>query len=88
MAPCTLVLVVLHRIMLVVDETCRACEIIDLIDLHIKRNCDIMPNDLEMRVTDQVGYISFASCEEVVDTNYFIIFMLKPFAFQRNFASK
>jgi hypothetical protein len=54
--------------MLVVDRRGGTCEVVNLIDFDIERECDVVPDQFEMRMTDQVFYIASRSGEEVVDT--------------------
>jgi hypothetical protein len=50
----------LHRIVLVVNRRSRTCKIADLIDLHIEREGDIVPDQLEVRMTRT--YLKIADC--------------------------
>ena len=62
----------LNRIELVVDRTCRAGEIVDLVDLDIERKADVVAHKLEARMTSEVIDVAFVTSEEVVDAQHFI----------------
>ena len=56
--------------MLVVDRRCRAREIVDLVDLHIERKGDIVPNHFEMLVIAQVLDIAPCAGEEIINAHH------------------
>jgi len=58
----------LNRVVLIVDRRCRTGQVVDLIDLHIKREGNVMAKELKIRIPYQVGDISLGSREEIVDT--------------------
>ena len=58
----------LHGIVLVVNRRGRTRKIVNLIDLHIERKGNIVPDQLEMRMTEQVFNVPARSGEEIVDT--------------------
>jgi hypothetical protein len=51
----------LHGVMLVVDRGGRAGEVIDLVNLDIKREGDIVTDELEARVAGQMLNVTLAS---------------------------
>ena len=51
---------------MVVNRRSRTREIVDLIDLDIERKGDVVPNQLEMRMSDQVLNVTPGSGEEIV----------------------
>jgi hypothetical protein len=53
--------------MLVVDRQGRTREIVNLIDFDIKRQGDVVPDQFEMRMTDQVFDVASCPGEEIVD---------------------
>src|SRR5262245_32800723 len=59
----------LHRIMLVMDRRRRASQIVDLIDFHIERECDIVADHFEVLVIEQVFDIAARASKEVVRTD-------------------
>src|SRR5262249_10567986 len=58
----------LYRIVLIMDGRSRTREIVNLIDLHIEREGDIVPDQLEMPMTEQVFDIPSRAGEKIVDT--------------------
>jgi hypothetical protein len=59
----------LHRIVLVMDGRGRAGEIVDLVDFHIKREGDIVPDHFEVFVFKQMLDITARAGEEIVDAD-------------------
>jgi hypothetical protein len=57
----------LHRIVLVMNGRSGTSEVVNLIDFDIQREGDVVPEQLEMRMTGQVFYISARSGKEIVD---------------------
>jgi hypothetical protein len=57
----------LHRIMLVVDRGSGTGEIVNLIDLQIERKGHVVPDQFEVRMTNQVLDVTSRSGEEIVD---------------------
>jgi hypothetical protein len=50
-----------------VDWRSRASQIVDFIDFEIERKTYVVPDDFEMRITDKIGDIILAACEEVIN---------------------
>ena len=67
MAPCTLVLVVCHRVELVVDRRGRAGQVVDLVDLDIEREGDVVAHQLEAGFGQEMRDIGAPAGEEIVD---------------------
>jgi hypothetical protein len=65
---------------LIVRWRCRASEIIDLIHLEAKWLGHIVPHKLEVGTTEQVGYVLFPSCEEIIEANNFVAFIEQALA--------
>src|SRR5205807_3691118 len=59
----------LHRIALIVDRRSWASEIVNLVDLHIKRKRDIMPDHLKMFVIEQMLDVASCAGEKIVDAD-------------------
>jgi hypothetical protein len=57
----------LNWIMLVVNGRCRACQVEDLLHLHVQGKRDVVTHELEVRLAEQVLHIGLGSGEEVVD---------------------
>ena len=57
----------LDRVILVVNWRCRACEVVDFINLDEDRKGYVMSQELEIRFAKQMPYIVLGACEEVVD---------------------
>jgi hypothetical protein len=57
----------LYWIVLVVNRRSRTCKIVDLVDLYIERECDIVPDQLEVRVTNQMLNVTARSSKKVID---------------------
>jgi hypothetical protein len=66
--------------MLIVDWRGRACKIIYLINFGEKWLSNIMPNQLEIRVANEVLDILFATRVIVIKANDIVPLMQKPFA--------
>jgi hypothetical protein len=78
----------LYRVMLVVNRGRRAGEIVNFIDLEIKREGDVMSKQLEAWVTDEMLDIALASREEVVEADDFMPVGEKPVAEVRSEKSR
>jgi hypothetical protein len=52
---------------LIVNRRSWACKIINLIDFDIEREGDIVPDQFEMRLTDQVFDVPSRSGEKIID---------------------
>ena len=74
MAPCTLVLVVCYRVVLVMNRRCRTGQVVDFVDLDIERESHIVAHQLEVRVIEQVNDVVFAAGEEVIDADDVVAF--------------
>ena len=59
----------LHRVMLVMNRRSRTREIVNLVDFHIERESDVVPDHLEMLVIEQVLDIATRASKEIVDTD-------------------
>jgi len=59
----------LHRIALIVDRRSWVSEIVKLVDLHIKRKRDIMPDHLKMLVIEQMLDVASCAGEKIVDAD-------------------
>ena len=46
-----------------------ARQIVNLVDFHIERECDIVPKHFKMLVTEQMFNVASCTGEEVVDAN-------------------
>src|SRR5262249_17832719 len=73
----------LHGIELVVHWRGRTGQIVDLVDLYIERPGDVMPNQLEHRMTKHRQYVRTARGEEVVYAKNFVAAGEKPLAEMR-----
>ena len=59
----------LYGVMLVMDRRSWASQIVNLVDLHIERERDIVPDHLEIRVIEQRNDILARARKEVVDAD-------------------
>ena len=59
----------LHGVRLVVNRARGAGQIVDAVDLEEEREGHIMPDDLEMRIVQQVKDVGFAAGIEIIDTD-------------------
>jgi hypothetical protein len=57
----------LDRIELIVNGRGRASEVIDLVDLDVKRKGHVMAHQLEMRRAQKARNVVFGASEEVID---------------------
>ena len=57
----------LYWIVLVVDRRSRTCKIVDLIDLHIEREGDVVPDQFQVRMTNQMLDVASRSSKKVID---------------------
>jgi hypothetical protein len=57
----------LHRIELVVNRRSRASEIVNFVDLDIKRESHVVPNQFKIRIPNQVCDVVFATGKEIVN---------------------
>jgi hypothetical protein len=58
----------LNGVVLIVNRRCGTGQVVDRIDLHIKRKGDVVAKELEIRISHQMGDISLGSRVEIVDT--------------------
>ncbi len=63
----------MHRIELVVDRRRWAGQVVDLVDLDIKRERYIVPKDFEMRMADQMSDVVLCAGIEVVGANHITV---------------
>src|SRR5262249_6417108 len=70
----------LHRIVLVMDRGSRTGQIVDLIHLHIERECHVVAHELKVGLAEQMLDIALAAGEEVVHTNDLVAGLQKPIA--------
>jgi hypothetical protein len=62
----------LDRIELIMDGGGRTGEVVDLVDLDIKREADIVTLDLEMGMGKKMGNIGPPAGIEIIDTEHFM----------------
>jgi hypothetical protein len=58
----------LNGVVLIVDRRSRTGQVIDPIDLYIKREGNVVANEFKIRIPYQVGDISLGPRIEIVDT--------------------
>jgi hypothetical protein len=58
----------LNRVVLIVDRRRRTSQVVDLIDLHIKRKGNVVANEFKIRIPYQRSDISLGPRIEIVDT--------------------
>jgi hypothetical protein len=58
----------LNRIVLIVNGRSRACQVVDLIDLHIKREGNVVAKEFKIGIPDQRSDIPLRPRIEIVDT--------------------
>jgi hypothetical protein len=58
----------LYRVVLIMDGRGRTRQIVYFIHFYIERKRDVMSGELEIWITEEMLYISFAPCEEVINT--------------------
>ena len=58
----------LNRVVLIVDRRRRTGQVVNRIDLHIKRKGNVVANEFKIRIPYQRGDISFGTRVEIVDT--------------------
>jgi hypothetical protein len=56
-----------------------ARKVIDLVDFHVKGECDVVPHYLEVRVIHKVGNIPLSPRKEVVHTKDVMAFVQEAF---------
>jgi len=69
-----------HRVVLVMDRRCWTGQVVDFIDLYIKRERDIVAHQLEMRVFKQIDDVVLAASKEVIDTDNIVAFVKQSLA--------
>jgi hypothetical protein len=79
-APMTPGLRGLHRIELVVQRGGRAGEVVDLVHLHVQREGDVVPQQLEGRMRQEVLDVAPCAGEEVIDAKDFAALGQQPLA--------
>jgi hypothetical protein len=57
----------LNRVVLIVNGRSRTRQVVDLIDLHIKREGNVVAKEFKIRIPQQMGDISFGARVEIVD---------------------
>jgi hypothetical protein len=58
----------LNGVVLIVDWRSRTSQVVDLIDLHIKREGDVVANKFKIRIPHQMDDISLGPRIEIIDT--------------------
>src|SRR4029079_8945618 len=61
----------LHRLILVMNRRCGTCEIVDLIDLEIDRECHVVTDEFEALLANEVLYVAARAGEKIVDADDF-----------------
>ncbi len=69
----------LDGVELIVNGRRRAGEVVDLVDLDIKRERYIVPKDFETRMADQMGDVVFGAGIEVVGANHITVRLEQAF---------
>ena len=62
----------LNRVVLVVDGAGGAGQVVDLVDLHVKREGDVVAHELEAGVVEQVRDVVLGAGEEVVGAEHVV----------------
>ena len=57
----------LNRIPLIMDRRRGAGEVVDLVDLDEERECNIVPQELEVRMIAEMSYVLLGPSEQIVD---------------------
>ena len=57
----------------------RAGEVVNLIHLNIERLRDVVPDELEVRIAQEVGDVLFAAGEQIVHADDFILLFQQAF---------
>ena len=70
----------LDRVMLIMYGAGRASQVIDLVNLNIKREGDVMAHHFKIRVVHQVGNVGFIAGEKVVHTQNVVPLLDQPIA--------
>ena len=70
----------LHGVMLIVDRRRRTSEVVDLVDLHIKREGNVVTEHLKARIVKKMQHIVARTGVVVVHAEDVIAFSQKPFA--------
>jgi len=58
----------LNRVVLIVNWRSRTRQVVDPIDLHIKREGNVVAKEFKIGIPNQMGDISLGPCIEIVDT--------------------
>jgi len=64
--------------MLIMDRTCRAGEVVNLIYLQIERKCHIMTYELESRMRKKLFDVALGSRKKVINTKHLIAPIKQP----------
>lgn len=62
----------LYRVVLVVDRARRARQIVDLVNLHIKRKGYIVAHNFKIWIVHQVRNITLVAREKIVNAQYVV----------------
>ena len=62
----------MHWIELVIDGRGRTREVINFVYFHIEGKGYVMPNELEVRVVQEMGNVPFRPRKEVIETQYLV----------------
>jgi hypothetical protein len=73
----------LNRVELVVYGRGGARQVVDLVDLDVERKSNVVPQDLEARVSQQVCYVVAIAGVEIVHAQDIITFAEQPLAKMR-----
>ena len=70
----------LHRIVLIMDGTCRAGKVVNLVYFDIQGKADIVPVDFEIRVINKVNDITLCAGKKIINTNHVMAIFQKSLA--------
>jgi hypothetical protein len=70
----------LNGVVLIVNRRRRTRQVVDLIDLHIKREGNVVANEFKKRIPYQRSDISLGPRVEIVDTEDIVSILEEPFA--------
>src|SRR5262245_55080536 len=68
----------LHRIPLVMNRRCGTSEVVDFVDLDIKRECDIVAHQLEKLVIEKMFDIFASAGKKIIDAQNICAFREQP----------
>jgi hypothetical protein len=63
----------LHRIVLIMNRRGRAGEIVDFIDFQVKRESDVVSDQLKIRIVQKMNNIALGTGIKIVDAHHIAI---------------